>query len=152
MFANRPIHFSNFWNICKTKSGKLVTGEGEFQIRKWGVRQKIKKSISRGRGVGGGLNYLEMESNNHWLHLFLMHRKEFSFSFVLQDTPNTHKTSSKKYFTNLFFITFLIVLLITFFMFLTWVLLQFTLLSILLRVHTLKLTNIKMLLLLWNYQ
>ena len=53
MFANRPIHFSNFWNICKTKSGKLVTGEGGFQIRKWGVRQKIKKSISRGRGVGG---------------------------------------------------------------------------------------------------
>lgn len=91
--------------------------------------------------------------NNHWLcYLFLMHRKEFPFLFVLQETTNTHVTSSKKYLTNLFFITFTVVFLITCLIFLIRVLLHLTLLSILLRIHTMKLLNIKMLLPLLSYQ
>ena len=48
--------------------------------------------------------------NNHWLDLFLTLRKKFSLSFVLQETPDTSVAPSKKYLTNLFFITSTIIL------------------------------------------
>ena len=69
--------------------------------------------------------------NNHWLcYLYLMHRKKFSFSFALQETSDAHVISSNKYWTNLFFITFTIIFLTTFLIFIIRVLLQLTLLYI----------------------
>ena len=69
--------------------------------------------------------------NNHWLcYLFLIHRKErrvFIFGCFARN-PNTHLTSRKKYFTNLLCITFTIIFLITFSIFIIRFLLQLTLL------------------------
>ena len=44
-FANRIIGLNNFWNICKTKFGNLISG-GSKKERE--VLQKIQKLISRG--------------------------------------------------------------------------------------------------------
>ena len=50
-FTNRAIRFNSLWNICTTKSGKLISEGGDgVPNKKEGVQQKIQKLIS-----GGGL-------------------------------------------------------------------------------------------------
>ena len=55
------MHLINLWNICKTKSGKLIRGEreGDGPSKKGGgIQQKIQKLI-----IAWGDYYLELESN-----------------------------------------------------------------------------------------